>query len=317
MKIYPVIFLIVSFAFFNLEAQAQLLRKLKNAAEAGVSRAVEKTVEKQAQKATERQLEKAFENLYGGPDSLMSSGSDGAKYDFSKIMGSINMNVETEEAYNFSGNAVMEISSTDEKGKTSDPIRFNSLLSQETDFYGIEFSDGGKKSESDKTVIIFDQKNNATVMLMENEDERSSMAFSLDWEGMMEGMDIPEEDNQNEAEMKDFKFEKSGKTKSILGYTCDEYVVVSEEVEGNYWVSQSEIDGFSSFWGKNNPFVSKKLKNENTSYFEQLPEGNILEMDFLSKEDQSRTQMKMIEIDQNNSTSFDMASYPNPMKGTK
>ncbi len=316
MRIYPVFLLIISFTFCTLEAQAQLLRKLKNAAEAGVSRAVEKTVEKQVQKATERQLEKAFENLYGDTDSTRTGGTDGAKYDFSKIMGSINMNVETEDEYNFSGVAIMEIISIDAKGKSSDPVRFNSLLSQEADYYGIEFTDE-KQSENEKSVIIFDQKNNATVMLMENEEERSSMAFDLDWDGMMEGMNVAKEEKQDEAEIEDFKFEKSGKTKDILGYTCDEYVVVSDEVEGNYWVSQSEIDGFSSFWGKNNPFVSKKLKNENTSYFEQLPEGNILEMDFLSKEDQSRTQMKMIEIDQNNSSSFDMGSYPNPMKGTE
>lgn len=316
MRIYPVFFLIISFTFCTQEAQAQLLRKLKNAAEAGVSRAVEKTVEKQAQKATERQLEKAFENLYGDNDSTRTGGPDGAKYDFSKIMGSINMNVETEDEYNFSGVAIVEITSIDAKGKPSDPVRFNSLLSHEADYYGIEFTDE-KQSKNEKSVIIFDHKNNATVMLMENEDERSSMAFDLDWDGMMEGINVPEEEKQDEAEIEDFKFEKSGKTKDILGYTCDEYVVVSEEVEGNYWISQSEIEGFSSFWGKNNPFVSKKLKNENTSYFEQLPEGNILEMDFLSKEDQSRTQMKMIEIDQNNSSSFDMAAYPNPMKATE
>ncbi|MBD3627199.1 DUF4412 domain-containing protein [Cyclobacterium sp.] len=306
--------LIILLSLISWNAQSQLLKRIKRAASEGVSRAVERTVEKEVAKATQRQLEKAFSNLYGD----MGSGENGSpegNYDFSKIMGSINMDVETESSYSFSGLAVMEINSTDEKGKTQDPILFNSFLSENPDYFGMEFIDPESKNASEKAVIIMDHKNQATVMLMDNEDGKSSMAFSIDWQGMMDGVDLEEDETSPNTE--DFSFEKTGNTKDILGYTCDEYRVMSDEMEGSYWLSQSPIVGMESFWSKNSPFITKKMKEENQEYFSNLPEGNILEMDFTSKEDQSRTQMKMIEIDTNKTSNFDLAEYPNAMKAAK
>ena len=40
-------------------------------------------------------------------------------------------------------------------------------------------------------------------------------------------------------------------------------------------------------------------------------------MDFTSKEDQSRTQMKIIEIDTNKTSNFDLPEYQTPMKAAK
>ncbi|NHE59973.1 DUF4412 domain-containing protein [Cyclobacterium plantarum] len=303
--------LIILLSLISWDAQSQLLKRIKRAASEGVSRAVERTVEKEVAKATQRQLEKAFSNLYGDMGSGENGSPDG-NYDFSKIMGSINMDVETESSYSFSGLAVMEINSTDEKGKTQDPILFNSFLSENPDYFGMEFINPESKNASEKAVIIMDHKNQATVMLMDNEDGKSSMAFSIDWQGMMDGVELEEEETSPNTE--DFSFEKTGNTKDILGYTCDEYRVMSDEMEGTYWLSQSPIVGMESFWSKNSPFITKKMKEENQEYFSNLPEGNILEMDFTSKEDQSRTQMKMIEIDTNKTSNFDLAEYPNAMK---
>ncbi|WP_439483968.1 DUF4412 domain-containing protein [Cyclobacterium plantarum] len=308
-------FLVIIFlSIISWDAHSQLLKRIKRAASEGVSRAVERTVEKEVAKATQRQLEKAFSNLYGDMGSGENGSPDG-NYDFSKIMGSINMDVETESSYSFSGLAVMEINSTDEKGKTQDPILFNSFLSENPDYFGMEFIDPDSKNAAEKAVIIMDHKNQATVMLMDNEDGKSSMAFAIDWQGMMDGVEV--EEDETPANTEDFSFEKTGNTKDILGYTCDEYRVMSEEMEGTYWLSQSPIVGMESFWSKNSPFITKKMKEENQDYFSNLPEGNILEMDFTSKEDQSRTQMKMIEIDTNKTSNFDLAEYPNAMKAAK
>ncbi|SHN33948.1 Domain of unknown function [Cyclobacterium lianum] len=309
---------IICLSFISWNAHSQLLNRIKRAASEGVSRAVERTVEKEVAKATQRQLEKAFSNLYGDMETG-ESGSAGGNYDFSKIMGSINMDVETESSYNFSGLAVMEITSTDEKGKAQDPVVFNSFLSENPDYFGMEFVEQNRKNDKEKAVIIMDHKNEATIMLMDNEDGKSSMAFSIDWAGMMDEAARMDEESENPSAMNnaDVSFEKTGNTKEILGYTCDEYRVTSEDMEGTYWLSQSAIVGMESFWSKNSPFVTKKMKAENPEYFNNLPEGNILEMDFTSKEDESSTQMKMVEIDTGKSSSFDMADYPNAMQGAK
>lgn len=306
------IFILFFMMLGSYQTEGQIMRRLRNAAEQGVARAVEKRVEREVEKATQRQLEKAFGNLYGDP-----AGSPrGSGYDFSKILGSINMDVETESTYDFTGLAVMEITGTEANGKAINPVHIHSFLSAENNYYGMEFIDEENAKNQEKTVMIFDHKNNATIMLLESKEGRSSIAFSLDWNTLMEmeNTDGATGEEQEVVDLNDYKFEKTGNTKSILGYTCDEYQVSGEEFEGIYWVSQDPIDGLESFWGKNSPFITQKMKNENQIYFDNLPEGNMLEMHFTSKEDQSSSLIKFTEIDKNKNNSFSMEDYPNVMQ---
>ena len=318
MKLKSLFLLIIALSFFNLDAQSQLLRKLKKAASDGVSRAVEKTVEKEVEKATQRQLEKTFRNLYGdgddNGDSESGQGStDNPSYDFSKVMGSINMNVDTESEYSFSGVAVMEIKSTNEKGKEEDPVIFNSFLSDNPNYYGMEFIDPDQKNKNEKSVIIMDHKNKATIILVENDEEKSSMAFGMDWGGMMENYSESTDNNPIE----NASFEKTGNTKDILGYTCEEYSMTSEDSEGSYWISKDPIEGLEGFWSKNSPFVTKKMKEQNSSFYGSFPEGNIMEMTFKDKKEGNSSEMKIVKIDNSKPTKFDLADFPNPMKASK
>ncbi|WP_339922371.1 DUF4412 domain-containing protein [uncultured Cyclobacterium sp.] len=318
MKVKSLFLLVIALSFLSLDAECQLLRKLKRAASEGVSqgvsRAVEKTVAKQMEKATERQLEKAFENLYGDYDSGNidgdSTNQQGKSYDISKIMGSINMNVDTESEYNFSGVAVMEIKSTSKKGKEEDPVLFNSFLSENPDYFGMEFIDPDRKDANEKSIIIMDHKNKATVMLMENEEEKSSMAFGMDWSGMLDTY----ADTAAHQPYESMTFEKTGNKKDIHGYSCEEFRMASEDGEGTYWISEESVEGLEGFWSKNSPFVTKKMKEQNSTFFGNFPEGNIMEMTFKSKEDESSSEMKIIKIDNSQSTSYKLADYPNPMK---
>jgi hypothetical protein len=315
MKVKSLFLLIIALSFLSVDGYSQLLKKLKRAASQGASRAIEKTVEKEVEKATQRQLEKTFRSLYGDAifDSDQDVNSDGESYDFSKVMGSINMNVDTESDYSFSGVAVMEILNTNENGKEEDPVNFNSFLSENPDYYGMEFVDPDAKDEKEKSIIIMDHKNKATVILIENEEEKSSMAFGMDWGGMMDSY----ADNPENNPLGNPTFEKTGNTKDILGYTCEEYVLNADDAEGIYWISTTPIEGLEGFWSKNSPFVTKKMKEDNSAFYSNFPDGNILEMNFTNKEDQSSSQMKIIEINNNQPSQFKMADYPNAMKAAQ
>nr|MBI1232766.1 DUF4412 domain-containing protein [Cytophagales bacterium] len=309
MKILLTIFFVTTTMVVTpLSVEAQLLRRLKNAAEEGVARAVERRVVSEVEKATQKQFEKAFGNLYSGP-----SGTSGT-YDFGKIMESVNMNVNTESSYAFKGLAELELVATDEKGKSEDPVFVISYLSDNDLFTGMEFREGAKNSK-EKTVMIFDFKNNATIMLVENEEGKSSMAFGLDWQKMMEESSVAEPEES--VEWKDIQFEKTGNTKTILGYSCEEYIGKSEEMEAVYWISTTPIVGLNTFWGQSSPFISQRMRTQNHQGFNNFPEGNVMEMTVTSKEDDSSTSLRMINIDEDKSNTFDMESYPNVMKNTK
>lgn len=306
-------FCLVVFLMLPMITDAQILNRIRRAAEQGVSRAVENQVEKQVEKAAQRQLEKAFENLYG-PDTTSSTGA----YDFSKIIKGIKTDVPTEASYDFKGFAEMEMTGTDEKGKAIEPALMKIFLNEGSEYSGMEFSAAGRgrKANSEKTLMIFDLKNNASIILMDTEDGKASMAYGLDYQEIAEMGE--KEYEQSEAYTDNLNFNKTGNTKSVLGYRCEEYVMEIDDGTASYWVTQEPVAGVGSFWGKNSPFLTKKMKDKNyTKYYNQFPEGNVLEINFRSKSDQSSTDMTLVEIDESTPISFIMAEYPSVFKGAE
>jgi len=303
LSLYFVLFFVVT----PIVTEAQLLNKIRRAAEQGVSNAVERRVEREVENATQRQLEKAFGEMYGTDADV-----GGAGVDFSKIMKGINMNVPTEDSYSFTGMAEMEMTGTDEKGKALDPVIMRTFLNENSEYSGMEFSSADQQTDGlEKTIMIFDMKNNASIILVENEGQKSRMSFGLDYQAI--GETAMENDTLIHSE--DFEFKKTGKTKTIAGHLCEEYYAETEEYTGSYWVTQQPVAGIGSFWGKNSPFLTKKMKSSNKNYFDKLPPGDILEINSKSKSDKSTMNMTMTNIDNSVSNSFVMADYPNMMAG--
>ena len=282
-------------------AEAQFIKKVQNAANRGIEKALEKKVEDEAAKMTEKQVEKIFSDMYG-EDSVTSGG-----FDMSSIMKGMGEPVDTESEYDFFGFLVMEITSTNEKGKTQDPVQIKSLLAEDSDYTGMEIQDPENPKAS--TTMIFDVKNQASILLLDNKGEKSSFAYKLDLDGIKD-----EIDEQIEPEMMDqeMTLEKTGNTKDILGYKCDEYHMKSEDAEGYYWMTEEPIGGYNSFWGTNSPMTTAKTKENYAKYFKDLPKGNFMEMIYTSDED-GTVEMKVIEIDESAQKTFLMTEYPNIM----
>jgi len=305
-KSRKLIVLILALSLGPIIADAQILKKLKRAAKEGVENAVERRVEKEIENAAQRQTDKYLEQVFGPPSSY-----EGGEYDYGKIMSSANLNVDTEESYRFKGYSDMEVTGTDEKGKKMDPVAFRSFLSDDSDFWAIKMDSDEK--EVKETVMIFDNKNQATVLLMESDKgEKSSIAYGIDWNKMMEST---AEDEMEEAEKEDFSIKKTGNTKTILGYPCEEYLTEHEDYTARFWVSSSPIEGYTSYWSKDNFLFSKNRKLKHKNYFDQLPEGDVLEMNYQSKVDDSSSIMKILEINTSEQFNFEMSAYPNAMKG--
>lgn len=307
-KVTCLVILIVGFPFLS---ESQILNKIRRAAQQGIGNAVEKRVEKEVENATQKQLEKAFSNLYG-PDYGNASGN----YDLGQIMKGVNMNVPTEDFYDFTGHAEMEITGTDEKRKPIDPVKMKTLLNNSDQYTGMEFTAEDKEQNGDleKTIMIFDMKNNASIILIENESEKSRMAYGLNWQALYEGGEYNDTLQLNEE---DFTFEKTGNTKTIAGHLCEEYLGETEEYKGAYWITQEPIQGINTFWSKNSNFLNQRMKNKKGGYFDSMPDGNILEINHQSKTDQSSMHMVMVNIDESNATSFVMADYPNMMEAAE
>lgn len=305
------IILLIAFVGAPFLSDAQILRRLRSAAEEGISRAVEKRVVSEVEKATQRQFEKAFGDLYGGD-------RNGTGYDFSKILESINTNVEIKDSYAFSGFAAMEITGTEENGKASDPVTMKTYLSGNEHLTGMEFTDEESKKNKERSIMIFDFESNVTILLAEREGEKTRMAFGMDWQKMMESaesMPVETEEEEVTNSLEDLKFEKTGQTKTIFGYTCDEYSAETEDLTASYWVSRDPVPGLQTFWGSNSPFLTQKMKAENKMNFDNFPDGSLMEMVYSSKKDKSSSQLKVTAIDADAAQMFVMSDYSNALGG--
>ncbi len=293
---------IIGFIFPTI-SEAQIFNKIKRAAQQGVENAVERKVEKEVQNAAQRQMEKYLEQVFG-----TSEESKEGSFDYGKIMAGMNANVATEERYQYSGFIDMEITGTDKKGKDIDPVIMKSFLNKNADHWAIEMNDPDKEVE--KSIMIFDQKNQAGIFLMENEGEKYRMTYSLNLHQAMETDSMSAEMDQ---EMENFNLQKTGNAKTISGHLCEEYLAETEEYIANYWITPEPIEGLASIWSKDNPMMGKRMEEKYPQHFEDLPEGDILEMDYKSKVDESSSVMKVLEINEDASFNFVMEEYPNMM----
>ncbi|MBW3469412.1 DUF4412 domain-containing protein [Arthrospiribacter ruber] len=284
-------------------AEAQIMNRLRNAAERGVSRAVEKTVENEAEKLAQRQLQKAFAGLYG------EDGMPGVDWD--KLLSGISSDVEVADQYVFTGYTLLEITGKDGKGKEIEPMNMTAFLSEDVQVMGMEvdMDQGKKKKEEGKAIMIYDFSRNASIILMESEGEKQRMAYGIDLVKMAEAVEV------EDVEEEDFQLKKTGNTKTISGYSCEEYVYDSEEGTGSYWITKQAIQGKNTFWGSENPLLTSKMKNSNSAHFKDLPQGNLLEMNYVSKLDKSVMDMKVIEINDNKKQVFNMNDYPSIFAG--
>lgn len=296
---------LVVFAFlFTLSVEAQLMRQLKNAAERGVGKAVERRVEAEAEKLAQKQLEKAFGELYG---------TEGMKgFDMSKILKGLGEDVDIADAYSFAGYQVMEITGQDEKGKKNEPLTMKIFFPDDPNVMGFEATPEGKNKQDGNFFMIYDLSKNASIVLMETDGQKSRMAYGIDLMALAESIDESEED----VDVGAYSVTKTGKTKTIMGHTCEEYLLDTDEGNAHYWISTEKIGANQTFFGSGNPFLQARVQNSQST-FQNLPQGNLFEMEYVSKTDKSSMTMTTIAIENNKSTTFKMSDYPSIFESMK
>lgn len=295
---FIVLIFITSLSF---SVEAQFIKKIQKAANKGVERAIQDKVEKEAAKMTEKQLEKVFSDMYGDN----ADGSSMGGLDMNKVLAGIGEPVDTQDEYAFFGHVILEMISTDEKGKTADPVFLKSFLAKTDDYTGMELVD--PKNPKSMTAMVFDVKNQASVVFLDNKGDKSSFAYKMDFDDVNE---MAEE--KIDESIEETTIEKTGKTKEILGYDCEEYYVKNADGEGYYWVTEEPIGGYSSFWSSNSPLTSSKNQEKYVKHFGNLPKGNFMELNYTSEET-GTVEMKVKEINESAPLSFTMAEYPNIM----
>ncbi len=254
--IFYLTLLIASFIVVPAQGQSFLEKMAKKAAKKAEEMAEKKAKEK-AEKEIDKQLDKAFEEVeksMSGNENADEMNEDDPSYygenlskwaDKMAGLGYSSEPVPIEDVYSFSSSITMHMKTFNKEGtlKTDGIIKIYANEGDRT--YAYEFVSGEVQDKDDmqKGIIIMDAKNNASIILNDEEEKKTGVVYG--GKGFMDES-LYEEDDEAIDDMDDVNYvdprvTKTGRTKSILGYKCEEYKYKDEEGEADAWITK-EMD---------------------------------------------------------------------------
>ena len=257
------------------EIQGQNLRSLMR------KKIIEKALEEYAEKDSIKAVEEGRE-----PEKSPNRTMNDVYLDAMGLKG----NVEYESSYDYDAYIQMEVTSIEDGEKQEDGIAYDSYFNKGSKNYALVGNDNG-----DKSIFLFDSDNNSMLILTDADGEKSGFAMYVDEETF--------EDSEGSDEVTNYDQYKTGRTKNILGYTCEEYLMEDEASEVHMWVSEN---------------LGKEVRKEmlmnqrafGTSFHHASDlDGMVMEYETLDKEDEERVVMQVTEVDMDHSHSISTYGY--------
>lgn len=189
---------------------------------------------------------------------------------------------EIKPEYNFAGSATFEMTSI-HKGKPYKGLHKWLFPMNGESYFGTEYTMEDNKGRKTITRGIIDYKNKSMIMLM----DENKMAMSLPFD-----MQKNIESTMNDPNLKTSTPKKTGKTKTILGYTCDEWISESNEYQNNIWVSREMPIDASNFY----EIMQQQMYKNNKILMPSGMGGMPMEMVGLNKKTNETYQMLCVDI---------------------
>lgn len=292
MKFFKCVSITLLIGFLSINnLEAQLLKKLKN-------RVKEATEDVIADKAAEKVAQESGKAL----DSLLDIDPDyQPQYpqQIQQMMAAGSENIPVEESYLFNTRVTYKMTMTDKK--KSSIVNYEMWFSEKEAYMATKV-EGDENTDSrdmpSAVISILDDKNQAMIILMEEQ----KMAQLL---SMSKIKDIAVKENEIDANDTDFKnIKKTGNTKKILGYNCEEFMSENESNKFSFWVTKE-----LALFQKNMFFNVSQSLGGNT--FEDIPQeaqGFMMEMNYENLSNNEKGNMIVVDI-QNQDKTILMADY--------
>ncbi len=233
-----------------ISAQGFLERVAKKAAQKAEEKAEER-VDKKIEDQIDKELDKTEEALEGDKEDAKQSDANEQQRDqkrmnaLMKKMGVSTSPVPIAEKYEFSSKMKMHYENLDSDGNVEDKGDVITYISPGKRDFAYEFMSGSPEHHEGpaKGVFIMDYANEATVILSEENGEKTGVVYGLKFFGEEQQADeedyVDDYEDNNEIDYMNKNVRKTGRTKDILGYKCEEYAYDTEEDEGSFWVAKN------------------------------------------------------------------------------
>lgn len=273
------LYLLISVVSIN-NLEAQLLKKLKKR----VQEATEDVIAEKAAQKAEQETGKAL-------DSLLEIDPDyQANYEeqLNQMMSSGSENIPIEASYAFDTSVTYELTMI-ENNKPS-VVNYEMWFPEKAGYMATKVKNSTKGDSKDmpsSMLSILDDTNQAMIIIMEEQKIAQLLSMS-------KIKDVALKENETESVDTEFNtIQKTGKTKKILGYECEQFSSQNETDKFTFWITKDlELFQENMFFN-----ISKSLGG-NT--FENIPknaQGFMMEMHFENSSNGQKGTMTVVNID--------------------
>lgn len=216
--------------------------------------------------------------------------------------------LDFEDQYNFNSSMSMDVESFDGESEDKSEMNYTLFYNEDESSFAMQFSGNNESTgEQGQHLMIFDMNNHVMLMLSESEDEKSGVAFKFDPDPQTAGQENEGVNQDNEATNEKYdvwipEFRKTGKTKKISGYSCDEYSWENDTVKMDFWLSPKAKFDYSQAWGYMGGLQSLTTGNADFN-------GVIMEYNFLDKPTTAWSKMIVREINPDRPSKFDISGF--------
>ncbi len=152
--------------------------------------------------------------------------------DLQEIMGQVadpTKKAEFKSDYTFDGFIQMELTTTRKDGTQGKKGLFDSYLNKGGGSYAMAFT-----QEGTPMTIILDNENGSLLLLTESDGNKMGMVMAVN----ADAIKALSEGSGQKSGADSFEPVKTGNSKSILGYPCDEYLIEEGSSEIRVWASE-------------------------------------------------------------------------------
>lgn len=206
--------------------------------------------------------------------------------------------------YNFVADMTMEMKNYKKNPDKADVNTVKYLFpSKDKEYFGFTMAETTEKNSPQYTSILHPKE---LIVFMPMDGQK--YYYVMDFENMA----AHEEDDDNEQDAIP-ELKKTGKTKKILGYHCEEYMMEDDEMKANYWITEEIKDMgqqmSSVFFAMSQQFNKKKKQKLEKKDWPFPEKGMVLELINYDKKSKETTSATAIEVNENKASSFDPSPY--------
>jgi hypothetical protein len=157
--------------------------------------------------------------------------------------------------------------------------------------------------DEQESLIVYDMGDKFYYMLMEEKGEKSGLKMQMP--DMQNFMETEDETTTATGE----SFERTGKTRTIDGRLCHQYLITAEDANGEAWIDESIKGPFLGGFGN---MGAQKNQQMNDSWKHMPARGMMIESIWTDKEENRVSKMTTTNIIEGrvNEDMFDMSNYP-------